>query len=70
MNKVYGDLMNYLLRYRGRYSTEQEFRAFLADAARRLARDLRDFEVEVSPAPTAVAVEQGRDRNALKIGCE
>ena len=70
MNKVYGELMNYLLRYRGRYATEQEFRAFLADATRRLARDLRDFDVEVPFAATAVAAEGGRDRKVLKIGCE
>ena len=70
MNKDYGELMNYLLRYRGRYATEQEFRAFLSDATRRLARDLRDFDVELPLAATAVAAEQGKDRNALKIGCE
>ena len=70
MNKVYGELMNYLMRYRGRYATEQEFRAFLSDSARRLARDLRDFDVEVPFAATAAAADHGKDRKGLKIGCE
>ena len=70
MNKEYGELMNYLLRYRGRYATEQEFRAFLTDSARRLSRDLRDFDVQLPLAATAAAADSGKDWNGLKIGCE
>lgn len=71
MKKEYGDLMAHLLRYKGRFSSEQEFRSFIADAARVFARDLRDFDSSISFNPEAITLEQGsKDQKHLKIGCE
>jgi hypothetical protein len=71
MKKEYGDLMSHLLRYKGRFSSEQEFRSFIADSARTFARDLRDFDSSISFNPEAINHEQvGKDQKHLKIGCE
>lgn len=71
MKKEYGDLMAHLLRYKGRYSSEQEFHAFVADSVRAFARDLRDFDSSIAFNPEAVPLEYAsKDRKHLKIGCE
>ena len=71
MRKEYGELMAHLLRSKGRYANEQEFRAFVADSVRAFARDLRDFDSEISFNPEHIKVETGgKDWNALKVGCE
>lgn len=71
IKKEYGELMAHLLRYKGRYANEQEFRAFVSDSVRAFARDLREFDSEISFSPDAVVSERiGKDWNALKVGCE
>jgi hypothetical protein len=71
MKKEYGELMIHLLRYKGRFSSEQEFRSFIEDSARAFARDLRDFDSSISFNPEAMPPEQGgKDQKYLKIGCE
>lgn len=71
MKKEYGDLMVHLLRYKGRYSSEQEFRDFVADSVRAFARDLRDFDSSISFNPESATPDYGaQDRRYLKIGCE
>jgi hypothetical protein len=71
MKKHYGELMGHLLRYQGRYPQEAEFRAFLRESVRTLARDLKEFDIELSLTPELKAAQAGnQDRNVLKIGCE
>ena len=71
MKKEYGDLMAHLLRYKGRYSSEQEFRAFVIDSVRAFARDLREFDSSISFNPGAIPPEHvSKDQKHLKIGCE
>lgn len=71
MKKPYGELMTHLLRYKGRFANEQEFRAFVADSVRVFARDLRDFDSEISFSPEPMPSERrDKDWNALKVGCE
>jgi hypothetical protein len=71
MKEEYGDLMAYLLRYKRRYATEQEFRAFVADSARTFAQDLRDFDSAISFSPDAITQGRGgKEVKSLKIGCE
>jgi len=71
MKKQYGELMGHLLRSRGRYPHEEEFRAFLRESVRTLARDLKEFDIEMSLVPESKAAPPGnQDRKALKIGCE
>jgi hypothetical protein len=69
--KTYGELMSFLLQRRRHHGTDDRFRAYVAEAVQVLARDLRDFGVEV-------AVEKHSDRpmpkrqelNFLSVGCE
>jgi hypothetical protein len=71
MKKQYGELMGHLLRSQGRYPQAEEFRAFLRESVRTLARDLKEFDIELSLASESKAAQPGnQDRNALKIGCE
>jgi hypothetical protein len=71
MKKEYGELMGHLLRSQGRYPQEAEFRAFLRESVRTLARDLKEFDIELALVPESKAAQSGnKDRNALKIGCE
>lgn len=72
IKKEYGELMAHLLRSKGRYASEQEFRAFVADSVRALARDLRDCypEISLTSEPAAPPPPGGKDWNVLKVGCE
>lgn len=71
MKKQYSELMEYLLRSQGRYPREEEFRAFLRESMRVLARDLKDFNIEMVVVPESKAAQAGsKDSKALKIGCE
>jgi hypothetical protein len=71
MKQQHGELMGHLLRYRGRYPREDEFRAFLRESVRTLARDLKEFEIELALVPETKAAQPGlKDPKSLKIGCE
>lgn len=71
MKKSYGELMGQLLRYQGRYPQEEEFRAFLRESVRTLARDLKAYDIELSLVPEAKAAQAGSTSpKNLKIGCE
>ncbi len=69
--KTYGELMSFLLQRRLHHGTDDRFKAYLAESVEVLARDLRDFGLEV-------AVEKGQTRseprrrelNSLSVGCE
>ena len=71
MKKSYGELMGQLLRYQGRYPKEEEFRAFLRESVRTLARDLKAYDIELSLVPeTKTAQAGGTNQKNFKIGCE
>ena len=71
MKKRYSELMEYLLRSQGRYPNEEEFRAFLRESVRGLARDLKDFNIEMVVVRDTRAEQAGsKGSKALKIGCE
>jgi hypothetical protein len=71
MKKEHGELMGHLLRSQGRYPRDEEFRAFLRESVRTLARDLKAFDIDVALVPEAKAGQgAGRDEKTLKIGCE
>lgn len=46
--KEYGELMNLLLYFRERCSSDEEFRQFVIDSIRKFVYDLRDFDIEIS----------------------
>ena len=71
MKKQHGELMGHLLRSQGRYPREDEFRAFLRESVRTLARDLKAYDIELSLVPESKAAQAGgASRKNLKIGCE
>lgn len=47
----YGELMRFLLHFRERYGTEEEFNGFILDSLRSFVYDLRDFDVYISISP-------------------
>lgn len=70
MKKQHSELMGHLLRSQGRYPREDEFRAFLRESVRALARDLREFDIELALLPESKAAQVGKEQTVLKIGCE
>ena len=71
MKKQYGELMGHLLRSQGRYPHDEEFRAFLRESVRSLARDLKEFDIELALVPESKAATSGsKDSKVLKVGCE
>ena len=65
--KLYGELMTFLLQRRRHHGTEDRFKAYVAESVQVLSRDLRDFGLDV-------VVERrkapGRELNSLSVGCE
>lgn len=47
----YGEIMRFLLHFRERFGSEEEFRAFLAEEIRRLVRDVREYDIILSILP-------------------
>jgi hypothetical protein len=46
----YGELMSFLLYFRERHKSDEEFREFVLESLRCFVYDLRDFDVEISLA--------------------
>jgi hypothetical protein len=69
--KTYGELMSYLLQRRRHHGTDERFRAYIVESVQVLARDLRDFglEVAVEKRP-ALSVARRQGLNSLSAGCE
>jgi len=69
--KTYGELMSFLLQRRRHHGTDDRFKAYIVESVRVLARDLRDFDVNIAvekvQAPAEVRL---RDYNTLSVGCE
>jgi|GEM_PF-780486 hypothetical protein len=49
--REYGEIMRFLLHFRERFSSEEEFRAFLTEEIRRFVRDARDYGIVISILP-------------------
>lgn len=47
----YGELMRFLLHFRERYASEEDFNRFILDSLRSFVYDLRDFDVYISISP-------------------
>ena len=69
--KVYGELMTFLLQRRRHHGTDDRFRAYIDESVQVLARDLRDFGLDVSvETRTARPVVRRRELSSLSVGCE
>lgn len=51
MTQEYGEVMRFLLYFRERYQSEEDYRRFLLQAMKELVHDLREFEVFISLQP-------------------
>ncbi len=69
--KTYGELMSFLLQRRRHHGTDDRFRAYIAESVQVLARDLRDFglEVAIEKRPPRPAVRRP-ELKSLHVGCE
>jgi|GEM_PF-1856782 len=70
--KSYGELMSFLLQRRRHHGTDDRFRAYVAESVQRLARDLRDFGLEVSIVERQTPRVPARrpELNRVNAGCE
>ena len=69
--KTYGELMSFLLQRRRHHGTDDRFKAYVAESVQVLARDLRDFGLEVAVEKRQARPEaRRRDFNSLSVGCE
>jgi hypothetical protein len=69
--KSYGELMSFLLQRRRHHGTDDRFRAYIAESVQVLARDLRDFGLEVVIEKRASRPAPRRpELNRLNVGCE
>lgn len=69
--KTYGELMSFLLQRRRHHGTNDRFRAYVAETVQVLARDLRDFglEVAIEKRPPR-SVTRRPEVKSLHAGCE
>lgn len=51
MRREYGEVMRFLLHFRERYPSDEEYRRFLVQEIRGLVHDLREFGVFISLQP-------------------
>ena len=67
-----GVLMSQLLRERRNFESEEDFRGFITQEINQLAKDLRQFEIEVSVRPGTLNTRRRHhsDWNSLHMGCE
>lgn len=69
--KTYGELMSFLLQRRRHHGTDDRFRAYIAESVQVLARDLRDFGLEVAiEKRPALSIARRQGLNSLSVGCE
>ena len=70
-DKTYGELMNFMLQRRRHHGTDDRFQAYIVEAVRVLAKDLRDIDVHISVEKVQKIPEARlRDYNTLSVGCE
>jgi len=69
--KTYGELMSFLLQRRRHHGTDERFRAYVAESVQVLARDLREFglEVAIEKRPARPAARR-QELSSFSAGCE
>lgn len=69
--KTYGELMSFLLQKRRHHGTDDRFRAYIVETLQVLARDVRDFGLEVAIEKRPLNQNAGRPgSNSLHVSCE
>lgn len=67
MEREYGEIMNFLLAFRGRFQTDEAFRQFLRTQIKILVDDLRDFSVFITLQPEPIGRQRASARGAVGI---
>jgi hypothetical protein len=69
--KTYGELMYFLLQRRRHHGTEDRFMAYVAESVQVLAKDLKDFglDVVIEKRPARSPVRH-QELNSFSVGCE
>lgn len=62
---TYGQLMESLMRERGRFASDEEFRAYALDEVRRFITDLRGLDIEIALRPNHYDRLSGRTTGRL-----
>ncbi|MCS6816814.1 MAG: hypothetical protein N0A16_05545 [Blastocatellia bacterium] len=67
MRSEHGEIMQFLLHFRERFSSEEEFRVFLVEEVRRFVKDARAYGIVISILPECLTprsafVGEGRHR--------
>ena len=69
--KTYGELMSFLLQKRRQHGTDDRFRAYVVETLQVLARDVRDFGLEVAIEKRPLRQNAGcHGSNSLRVSCE
>jgi len=69
--KTYGELMSFLLQKRRHHGTDDRFRAYIVETLQVLARDVRDFGLEVAIEKRPLHQNAGRPgSNSMHVSCE
>lgn len=69
--KTYGELMSFLLQKKRHHGTEDRFRAYVAETVQVLARDLRDFDIDVAIEKRAARpMARNSECKSVHVGCE
>jgi len=70
--KTYGELMSFLLQRRRHHGTDDRFTAYVAEAVQTLARDLRDFGLDIAVEKRSPRTAPARrpELRSLNVGCE
>ena len=64
MKQEYGEVMNFLLDFRGHFQTDEDFRQFLRAEIKTLVDDLRDFSVFITLQPEFISRQRAMARAA------
>ena len=69
--KNYGELMCFLLQRRRHHGTDERFMAYVAESVQVLARNLKDFglDVVIEKRPARSPVRR-QELNSFTVGCE
>jgi hypothetical protein len=65
--KNYGELMNFLLKERSKFSTEEEFKEYAVAEVRRFITDLRSINIELTMRPTFNKIPPSRHSVTEKL---
>ena len=69
--KIYGELMTFLLQRRRHHGTDDRFMSYVAESVQVFAKDLRAFGLEITVEKSSARDVVFRQKlNSFSVGCE